>query len=222
MIETWRTPPGWEGLIEVSDLGRIRTLDRVDVRKHKSGSSYEKFVPGRTLDIKPNKGSRYPETCVKGRKVRLHVLVAAAFLGPPTDDTHLVRHLDDNPLNNIPSNLAYGTTKDNSSDRWRNGKAQLKTHCKRGHEFTDENTHVSRTRKGWLVRKCRTCNPWIGRETVAARNKSKTHCKYGHVFDEQNTYYYTDKSGLKTRRCKECSRENVRRGRAKRKAAIQP
>lgn len=54
------------------------------------------------------------------RPIGVHRLVADAFLGPCPDGHH-VRHLDDSPQRNVPSNLAYGTATDNASDRKRLG-----------------------------------------------------------------------------------------------------
>ncbi|TXH17773.1 MAG: HNH endonuclease, partial [Hyphomicrobiaceae bacterium] len=48
----------------------------------------------------------------KGRlKRRIHILVAAAYLGPKPEGM-IVRHLNDRSYDNRPSNLAYGTHKD--------------------------------------------------------------------------------------------------------------
>lgn len=92
-----------------------------------------------------------------------------------------------------------------------------KTHCKRGHAFTDENT--IRTNSGG--RTCRACRDAANRSHYEAHredgrrrgeerrraagvplaNARKTHCKYGHPFDEMNTYVYA--AG---RRCRTCDR----------------
>jgi hypothetical protein len=52
----------------------------------------------------------------------VHQLVAEAFLPPRPDDCYLVRHLDDDPTNNSPENLAWGTDADNHRDAVRNGR----------------------------------------------------------------------------------------------------
>ncbi|AAK94350.1 HNH endonuclease [Myxococcus phage Mx8] len=57
----------------------------------------------------------------RARPVGVHQLVADAFHGPcPTGQQ--VRHLDGNPTNNVPANLAYGTALDNAADRVRHGR----------------------------------------------------------------------------------------------------
>lgn len=52
----------------------------------------------------------------------LHRLLALAWIiNPKPNEYNIVRHLDDNPLNNKLSNLRWGTPKMNTSDCIRNG-----------------------------------------------------------------------------------------------------
>ena len=53
-------------------------------------------------------------------KCRIHSLVALTFIGERPLGMQ-VRHLDGNPLNNSPENLAYGTQSDNEQDSVRHG-----------------------------------------------------------------------------------------------------
>ena len=88
----------------------------------------------------------------------IHVLVCAAFAGPKPSPKHEVRHLDDNPDNNTATNLAWGTSADNKLDMVRNGghfsANRGVTHCKRGHEFTPQNTYLN-PRGSRVCRACR-------------------------------------------------------------------
>lgn len=59
-----------------------------------------------------------------------------------------VDHLDDDRLNNDPSNLVPSCNRCNSKRG-----IKLLTHCQRGHKFTPENTYVRPTGQ----RNCRTC-----------------------------------------------------------------
>lgn len=52
----------------------------------------------------------------------VHRLVALAFIGPPPDNKPHIRHLDGNPANNKPDNLAWGDYIENAADRDRHGK----------------------------------------------------------------------------------------------------
>jgi len=84
----------------------------------------------------------------------------------------VVMHKCDNPACFRYDHLTIGTQADNMRDmhskgRDRNGN-QLKTHCKHGHEFTEENT--TRTRRGG--RECKTCRGDIQRR-YRAREATK-------------------------------------------------
>lgn len=61
--------------------------------------------------------------CKQGKYkcINVSLVVALAFLGPP--EGRMVRHWDDDPLNNDVGNLLYGTAKDNSADAIRNGRS---------------------------------------------------------------------------------------------------
>ena len=65
-----------------------------------------------------------------------------AFVGPCPDGMECC-HYDDNPYNNILSNLRWGTDQDNALDKVRNGRGFLGEHCKNG----DSNAHSVLTGK---------------------------------------------------------------------------
>lgn len=77
-----------------------------------------------------------------------------------------------------------------------------KTHCKRGHEFTPENTY--RTKAG---RACRTCETAKSQRLRLKWNPGsrgapglRTHCPWGHEYSTENTYLY---KGIQ-RCCRKC------------------
>lgn len=110
--EYWKPVVGYEGLYEVSNWGRVKSVKRLV----KSPRGY-RTVCERIL--KPTKDS-HGYLCVSLHKegkmkfVKIHRLVAEAFLDN-TDNLPCVNHKDENPLNNVVSNLEWCTYKYNNN-----------------------------------------------------------------------------------------------------------
>lgn len=143
-VEEWRAVVGWEGLYEVSSLGRVRSLPR---------QTSHGIVGGRVLKPSPNKRrNNYLQvglSNVTRRTAKVHVLVAAAFHGERPDGME-IRHLDGDPANNAASNLRYGTKSENMLDAVRHGthRHASRTECLKGHPLET----------GARQRFCRQCN----------------------------------------------------------------
>lgn len=112
--EEWRPVPGFEGRYEVSDAGRVRSLDRMCVGRDGRSELHR----GRVLKPQRLKNGYFEVSLMAPGQKRhwtVHSVVAAAFLGPrPTG--HDVLHRDGNRGNNTASNLTYGTRSDNLRD----------------------------------------------------------------------------------------------------------
>lgn len=149
-MSEWRAIPGREGVYEVSDQGQIRNASTGHIRRTQTdhgGHLKVRLYPGDVTQF-------------------VHRAVAAAFVGDVTG--RVVRHLDGDPTNNAPSNLAIGTQQENILDSVRHGTHAhaRKTHCVHGHEFTPENT---RWLRGGRKRECRICDREHSRKTYARR-----------------------------------------------------
>lgn len=101
MAETWKPCLGFEGFYEASDLGNIRSTRRGKLLKF-------------SLDKDGYLRSVFSVHSMR-KNVFAHKLIAEAFHGKCPNNL-VVRHLDGNPLNNCPSNLTFGTPKENSED----------------------------------------------------------------------------------------------------------
>lgn len=109
-VERWVPVQGYAGIYEVSDLGRVRSLDRLVQNKGKVDR-----VAGQILTAcKAGKGYLFVKLCRDGerRMCYVHRLVAAAFL--PPSDAPQVNHIDSVKTNNVAANLEWVTPKENT------------------------------------------------------------------------------------------------------------
>lgn len=119
MREVWKPVVGHEGCYEVSNLGRVRSVNRavwvdayVDRNGRKRAAATRHYV-GKMLRPGVQKKSGHVSVAIgKGNSRLVHQLVLEAFVGPCPED-HEVLHLDHNPANNRLSNLKYGTRSEN-------------------------------------------------------------------------------------------------------------
>lgn len=104
MFEQWRPVLGWEGLYEVSNLGRVRSLKRTIQKK--DGKVYR--CGGRIL----NQFLHHDYYVVRlrfmagGKIAYVHRLVAESFVEGFFDGA-VVNHKDENTHNNISENLEW-------------------------------------------------------------------------------------------------------------------
>lgn len=109
-MENWKAVPGFEGGYEVSDQGRVRSLDRYTTCK--DGRKF--FCKGKVLQPKPNVGG-YPSLRLgRGNPVMVHQLVMLAFVGPANGRyaCHNNGARDDNRLSNLRYDTGYGNQAD--------------------------------------------------------------------------------------------------------------
>lgn len=159
--EQWKPIPDWEGLYEVSDQGRVRSLDREVAGRNRYGE-ITRTLRGRVLKAPPNSdGYLMVSLCRDGSPVsrKVHVLVAVAFLGERPEGMD-VCHNNGNPADNRLLNLRYDTRAENITDAVRhgthnNGRAG-RTHCPKNHPLSLPNLVPSSLKRG--ERGCLACN----------------------------------------------------------------
>lgn len=118
-MEKWRDVVGYSGYYQVSDLGRVRSVDRV-VRDKRGGP---RKLKGRFLRPRPDKSGHLAVVlCNEGnqRTIYVHRVVAAAWIGPCPDGQQ-VKHGPNGVADNSVANLCYGTRSEDGLDKRRDG-----------------------------------------------------------------------------------------------------
>ena len=102
MEEIWKDIEGYEGLYQVSNLGRVKYLPKYNTKKE-GIMAYTIRSGYRNLILRKN-GKR--------KSKQIHRLVAQAFISNP-ENKPFVNHKDFNRQNNIVENLEWVTQKEN-------------------------------------------------------------------------------------------------------------
>ena len=112
--EIWKDVEGYEGYYQVSDYGRVKSLDRLITQRN-----YKRLMRGKILRPTLDGHGYHVYGLSKKGKVknyRSHVLVAMAFLNhKPNGFELVVDHKDDDPSNNNVDNIQIVTHRYNIS-----------------------------------------------------------------------------------------------------------
>ena len=112
MKEIWKDIEGYEGLYQVSNMGRVKSLERMKW----NGRGYQK-IPEKILKASEYRGGYLQVNLSKDGKAKdckIHRLVATAFL-ENTDNLPIINHKDENPKNNCVQNLEWCSYSYNNS-----------------------------------------------------------------------------------------------------------
>lgn len=153
VTERWAPIPGYEGLYEASDMGRIRSLDRV----LRTARGWDRKFPSVVLKGAMDRGYVRVALSDRNRNSRhfwVHRLILLSFVGPCPDGMETL-HGEGGPSDNRLVNLRWGTSAENNQDILRHGNNlnANKRQCKRGHALKGFNL-ILRSDGG---RECRSC-----------------------------------------------------------------
>lgn len=118
-MEQWKDIAGYEGIYQVSNEGRVRSLDRMITYSN----GRVQICRGKILSCGSTKTgyqylSLYKDSKPKNQYV--HRLVASAFLQNP-DNKPCINHIDGDKTNNHASNLEWCTHSENSKHAYHTG-----------------------------------------------------------------------------------------------------
>lgn len=139
-VEIWKGVKGLEGIYEVSNKGRIRSLDRIEVMKN----GVARPRAGRIIkpSIKAN-GYYCFHFSIKGKtkEASVHRMVADAFIPNPLK-LPCVNHKDRNKLNNNVENLEWCTYRYNSMYQGARERAVETRNCRKVKQFSKEGEFI--------------------------------------------------------------------------------
>ena len=130
--ETWKDIQGYEGLYQVSNLGRIRSLDRIVNAKNGSKQTKKSRILVQEITIHGYCRVRLFDCDGKAKHYAVHRLVLSAFNG---DSDLPVNHINEIKTDNRLVNLEYCTAKENCNHGTRNKRI---SEAREGHAVSDE------------------------------------------------------------------------------------
>lgn len=118
--EEWRAIAGWESFYEVSNMGRVRSLDRVSsgvrvkgrlMKPYKDRPKYPHMIIQLSRGGRSKEGAAFP---------LVHKLVLEAFVGPRPPGLEACHNNGDGTDNRL-SNLRWDTHRANMADQFKHG-----------------------------------------------------------------------------------------------------
>lgn len=114
--EVWKDIPDYEGLYQVSNLGRVKSLERMMINPSPYGKTP---LRKHKAQIRKIRVDRHGYCCVsiyiegKAKNIKVHRLVASAFI-PNPENKREIDHINGIKTDNRVSNLRWVTSSENS------------------------------------------------------------------------------------------------------------
>jgi len=116
MSEIWKAVPNYEGQYEVSNLGRVRSLDRIVMRRYSDGRPDSPIhYKGKLISTQRKQCGHVKVNLGAGVHKLVHRLVLLAFVGPPGAGRECL-HNNGIPSDNRVENLRWGSRVENKND----------------------------------------------------------------------------------------------------------
>lgn len=142
MSEKWKAIIGYEGLYEISNLGRVKSVARTVTRRSKNGSPSTYTVTEKLRKIRANE---YCSVDLSKKGIitthKIHRLVLSAFAGPCPMGTEACHRNGDPYDNRWPENLRWATHKENEADKKKYGTYQ----------YGEDNPHAKLSQAGVIA-----------------------------------------------------------------------
>jgi len=129
-MEIWKDIPRYEGKYQVSDKGRVKSMERVvKCRGGKTKINKEKYLKPREFEGRNYVGLYNGKGVCK--RFYINVLMGITFLNHNHDggNTMVVDHIDNNPMNNVIENLQIISTRMNTSKDKKNTSSKYTGVC---------------------------------------------------------------------------------------------
>ena len=130
--EIWKDIQGYEGIYQISNYGRIKSLYRKEIRYKNFNNNNPNpfFITRKECILKQQIKRGYYVVNLNKNSIKtyptVHRLVMLNFNPNDNSDIMQINHIDGNKLNNHIDNLEWCTAKENTIHAYNNGLAKFK------------------------------------------------------------------------------------------------